>query len=147
MGKRLKNYMQSNFSEVMHTTLNPEGPGVVRIHLVPPEIGSDEKAASVAIINGQDIIPVNYSWAVVLAEFIKEVNKYHEKEITDDDVNSIIANTAKSVRKVFPLVFKGTIKKDINTMMTTFKQIAYGEPVDEAIEYMSMGDYAPKFSG
>lgn len=143
MGKRLKNYMQSNFSEVMHTTLNPEGPGVVRIHLVPPETGSDEKAASVAIINGQDIIPVNYSWAVVLAEFIKEVNKYHEKEITDDDVNSIIANTAKSVRKVFPLVFKGTIKKDINTMMTTFKQIAYGEEVDASIGYMNIGEYAP----
>lgn len=143
MGKRLKNYMQSNFSEVMHTTLNPEGPGVVRIHLVPPETGSDEKAASVAIINGQDIIPVNYSWAVVLAEFIKEVNKYHEKEITDDDVNNIIANTAKSVRKVFPLVFKGTIKKDINTMMTTFKQIAYGEEVDASIGYMNMGEYAP----
>ena len=143
MGKRLKNYMQSNFSEVMHTTLNPEGPGVVRIHLVPPEIGSDEKAASVAIINGQDIIPVNYSWAVVLAEFIKEVNKYHEKEITDDDVNSIITNTAKSVRKVFPLVFKGTIKKDINTMMTTFKQIAYGEEVDASIGYMNIGEYAP----
>ena len=143
MGKRLKNYMQSNFSEVMHTTLNPEGPGVVRIHLVPPETGSDEKAASVAIINGQDIIPVNYSWAVVLAEFIKEVNKYHEKEITDDDVNNIIANTAKSVRKVFPLVFKGTIKKDINTMMTTFKQIAYGEEVDASIGYMNIGEYAP----
>lgn len=143
MGKRLKNYMQSNFSEVMHTTLNPEGPGVVRIHLVPPETGSDEKAASVAIINGQDIIPVNYSWAVVLAEFIKEVNKYHEKEITNDDVNSIIANTAKSVRKVFPLVFKGTIKKDINTMMTTFKQIAYGEEVDASIGYMNIGEYAP----
>lgn len=143
MGKRLKNYMQSNFSEVMHTTLNPEGPGVVRIHLVPPETGSDEKAASVAIINGQDIIPVNYSWAVVLAEFIKEVNKYHEKEITDDDVSSIITNTAKSVRKVFPLVFKGTIKKDINTMMTTFKQIAYGEEVDASIGYMNIGEYAP----
>ena len=34
--------------------------------------------ASVAIINGQDIVPVNFSWAILLTEFIKEVNKLAE---------------------------------------------------------------------
>ena len=40
-------YMRQNFTQVSHTTLNPEGPGVVRIHLIPPkikkEIRSDPK--------------------------------------------------------------------------------------------------------
>ena len=134
MGKRLKNYMQSNFSEVMHTTLNPEGPGVVRIHLVPPEIGSDEKAASVAIINGQDIIPVNYSWSILLCEFIKEVNKFSGKEVSEDEVQSIIDNTCKSVGKVFAFVSKKRLREDIIRIMETFKQIAYGEEPTEYIE-------------
>ena len=59
--KRVYKYACDNFNEVMHTTLNPEGPGVVRIHLIPPKFSKDEIAPSVAIINGQDIIPVGTS--------------------------------------------------------------------------------------
>ena len=141
--KKVIKYMQNDFKEVMHTTLNPEGPGVVRIHLVPPSYDNGELIPSVAIINGQDIIPVNYSWTIVLAEFIKEVNKYHGKELGDDDVKSIIKNTAKGVRRVFTFLPTSVIKKDIFTIMNAFKQVAYGEEVDEEIGYMTMGDYAP----
>ena len=52
-------------------------PGSIRIHLVPPKkpkIG----IPWVIIINGQDIIPLSCSWAILLREFIKEVNKLGE---------------------------------------------------------------------
>ena len=54
--KKVLEYARAHFNEVHHTTLNPEGPGVVRIHLVPPKMEDDEIGPSVAIINGQDII-------------------------------------------------------------------------------------------
>ena len=138
----VKKYMLENFTEVLHTTLNPEGPGVVRIHLIPPKIDDGKIAASVAIINGQDIIPVNVSWSILLAELIKEINKYHGKEVSNEDVSNILNETCKAVKKVFPLVSKKRFKKDIETMMTTFKQVAYGEEVSEEIGYMNIGDYA-----
>ena len=40
--KRELNFAKEHFQEVHHTTLNPEGPGVVRIHLIPPAIRNDE---------------------------------------------------------------------------------------------------------
>ncbi|MBR6307526.1 MAG: radical SAM protein [Lachnospiraceae bacterium] len=138
----VKKYMQENFTEVVHTTLNPEGPGVVRIHLIPPKFEEGKVAPSVAIINGQDIIPVNVSWSILLVEFIKEVNKYHGREVSDEDVKSILDNTCKAVKKVFPLVSKKRFKDDIEKMMTTFKQVAYGEEVTEEIGYMNIGEYA-----
>ncbi|MBO4679430.1 MAG: radical SAM protein [Lachnospiraceae bacterium] len=138
----LKKYMLENFQEVVHTTLNPEGPGVVRIHLIPPKVEKGKPAASVAIINGQDIIPVNYSWAVLLAEFIKEVNKYHGREVSDTDVENILTNTTKSVKKVFPFTSAKRMRDDIEKMMNTFKQVAYGEEVSEDIGYMNIGEYA-----
>ena len=55
-----KKYMRENFKEVAHTTVNPEGPGVVRIHLIPPK-QEGKLASSIAIINGQDMIPVRYA--------------------------------------------------------------------------------------
>ena len=43
----VKKYMLENFTEVLHTTLNPEGPGVVRIHLIPPKIDDGKIDVSV----------------------------------------------------------------------------------------------------
>ncbi len=135
-------YAKKNFHEVLHATLNPDGPGVVRIHMIPPMVDGDELDASVVIINGQDIIPVSSGWSILLAEFIREVNKYSGREVSDDDVKAIIKNTAKGVRKVFPLLGRKKVEKDIHTIMKTFRQVAYGEPVDEDISYISLGEYA-----
>ena len=136
-------YARENFNEVLHTTLNPEGPGVVRIHLIPPAYDEHEVGASIAIINGQDIIPVNTSWSVLLAEFIKEVNQYSGREVTEDETKDILEKTCKRVRKVYPGVSKKMLKADIYTIMKTFTQIAYGQEVEEGIEYVNIGEYAP----
>ncbi|MBQ2110318.1 MAG: radical SAM protein [Clostridia bacterium] len=141
--KREYNYAVEHFNEVYHTTLNPEGPGVVRIHLVPPVVKEGEIAPSVAIINGQDVIPVNVSWSILLTEFICEVNKYAGKPITDEDAELIRENTCKAVCKVYPLVSKKRLNKDILTIMKTFEQVARGEKPDEEIEYITLGEYAP----
>ncbi|MBR6358678.1 MAG: radical SAM protein [Lachnospiraceae bacterium] len=138
----LKQYMRENFTEVRHTTLNPKGPGAVRIHLIPPKFDDNKPAASVAIINGQDIIPVNYAWSVLLAEFINEVNKYHGREVSDEDVSNILNATCKNVKKVFPVISKKRIKADIRTMMETFEQVAYGKEVTTDIGYMNIGEYS-----
>ena len=141
--KREREYALTHFQEVHHTTLNPEGPGVVRIHLVPPLIRDGEVGASVAVINGQDVIPVNRSWSILLTEFIEEVNRHAGKEISDEDAKLIVDKTCVAVKKIYPLVFKSRLRKDVQTIMETFKQIAYGEPVREPIGYLSIGDYAP----
>ena len=68
MSKKLKNYLAS-INGVVHTTFNPKGPGVVRIHLVPPKkvkLG----VPWVIIVNGQDILPVTCGWAILLKIFI-----------------------------------------------------------------------------
>lgn len=137
-----KKYIRKNMKEVAHTTLNPEGPGVVRIHLVPPKFEYGSPAPSIAIINGQDIIPVKYAWAILLNEFIKEVNKYHGVEVSDADVRSIMDNTVKNVKKVFWLTSRKEIEKDINKMMNVFKDVAYGKKPAIDIGYMNIGEYA-----
>jgi MoaA/NifB/PqqE/SkfB family radical SAM enzyme len=141
--KKEREYALSHFNEVHHTTLNPEGPGVVRIHLVPPLLKDGELEASVAIINGQDVIPINRSWSILLTEFMESVNEYAGREVTDEDAKAIVDKTCAKVKKVYPFVFKIRLRKDIQRIMETFKQIAYGEPVEESIGYVNMGEYAP----
>ena len=142
-GREFK-FAEKYFNEVHHTTIDPEGPGVVRIHLVPPKYSSKEIGASIAIINGQDIVPVNLSWSILLTIYIEEVNKHSGHQITDEEAEQILVNTAKEASKVYPLIRKKRFQKDIVKIMEAFKQIAYGEEVDEAIGYMNIGDYAEK---
>ena len=82
MNLREWNYMKTNFTGVSHTTLNPRGPGVVRIHLVPPKHPLREPSA--VILNGQDILPVNPSWTVLLNEFITQVNRYPDRPLVQE---------------------------------------------------------------
>ncbi len=142
--KRELAYAAANFGEVHHTTLNPEGPGVVRIHLVPPVVKDGEIGASVAILNGQDVIPVNTAWSILLTEFIREVNKYAGAPINDEQAEDILNKTSDAVKKVYPLIGRKRLKRDVHTIMETFRQVAYGEPCDTPIGYLTLGEYAPK---
>lgn len=141
--RREKRYARENFDRVLHTTLNPEGPGVVRIHLIPPKVNGKELSNSVAIINGQDILPVNMAWSVVLSEFIKELEPYDGREISNESMKKIGDATVKRVHKVYPFVSRKRITGDLYRMLQTFRQVAYREPVEEEIGMLSLGEYAP----
>ena len=141
--RNLKAYMDTSFSEVLHTTLNPNGPGAIRIHLIPPKAEENVFNPSIAIINGTDILPVNFVWAVVLAELIRETNNYDGKEIGEEDIRNILDRTADNVRQIIPVFSLKRIKNDIQTIYTTIRQIAYREEVTTDVHYMNIGDYAP----
>ncbi len=141
--RNLKAYMDSSFNEVLHTTLNPDGPGAIRVHLIPPKTEENVFNPSIAIINGTDILPVNFVWAVILAELIKETNHYDGREIGEEDIQGILDRTADSVRQMLPVLSRKRIRRDIRTIYTTIRQIAYREEVTTDVHYMNIGDYAP----
>ncbi len=138
---RLKKFMEENFTEVLQTTFNPNGPGAIRIHLIPGK--SDESVnSSLIIVNGRDILPLNPTWTVMLVEFIKEVNTYDGKEISDDDLNNIYDVAYMNAKKVLPFLSKKNFENDINRIVDTFKNIAVGKVPSEDIDWISIGDYA-----
>ena len=140
--KRIRRYMDEEFTEVLHTTLNPEGPGAIRIHLIPPKNSEDITVPSVAVINGADIVPVNFFWTIITAELIRQTNEYDGKELNDTEINTIINGTVGRVKKICPYISKKKISGDINTIYTTFRQIAYREEVTTEVEYLNIGEYA-----
>ena len=141
--RKIKEYMDTEFNEVLHTTLNPNGPGAIRIHLIPPKKEEDAFNPSIAIINGTDILPVNFVWAVMLAELIKETNRFDGKEISDVDIWKILARATGNVRKILPFFSRSRMKGDMETIYTTIRQIAFREEVTTEVHFMSIGDYAP----
>ena len=140
--RRIQAYMDEVFDEVLHTTLNPDGPGAIRIHLIPPKKEENALNPSIAIINGADIVPVNFAWVVMLAEMIRETNHYDGKEIGEEDVQHILSRVAENVKKIMPILSRKRIETDIRTIYRTLKQIAYREEVTTDVCHMSIGEYA-----
>ena len=138
----ITSYMEETFDEVLHTTLNPDGPGAIRVHLIPPKKEENAFGPSIAIINGTDVVPVNFVSAVILAEMIEETNRYDGQEIGEAQIVDILDKTAERVKKVIPSLSRIRLRKDIGEIYLTIRQIAYREEVTTDIHYMSIGDYA-----
>ena len=129
-------------SGVKHCTFNPDGPGVVRIHLIPPKFKLLKSTSYICILNGYYLLPLGYSWAIILSSFMKETNEYDGREISDSDYEKIINNTLKSVKKAYPLTSKKEIREDLFSMLDVLFAIAKGEAIDVDIEKMSIRSYA-----
>lgn len=127
---------------VKHCTFNPNGPGVVRIHLIPPKFRWLENSSYVVILNGYYLLPLGYSWAIMLSHFISHVNEFDGREISDHDYKGIFSRTVKDTLRVYPFSDREEIKEDLSYMLDVIFAIARGEGTDEDIERMSIRSYA-----
>ena len=126
---------------VSHCTFNPEGPGVVRIHLIPPKFRLFRSSAYIVILNGYYLLPLGYSWALILSYFMKEVNQFDGKPITEEDEERIIERTVRSVRKVYPTVPKKDIEVDLEELLDVLFAVARGNDPEAEIEKLSIRAY------
>ena len=74
--------------------------GRVRIHLVPCH-KPDRETPFTAILNGQDILPLNVSWAILLTNFIEALKPYTGKEIRPEEWSAINAQAVAATRKIY----------------------------------------------
>lgn len=126
---------------VMHCTFNPEGPGVVRIHLVPPKFKLFRSDAYIVLLNGYYMLPIGYSWALVLSYFMKEVNKYDGAPITEADEERIAENTVNAVHAVYPSVRREAVFADLREMLRVIFAVAKGDDPELMIEKLSVRAY------
>lgn len=127
---------------VQHCTFDPDGPGVVRIHLIPPKFRLLGNPQYIVILNGYYILPLGHSWAAMLSAFISEVNKFDGKEISDEDERAITENTVRRMCKIYPFVGRASIEEDLYEMMDILFEVAHGGRPDVEIERLSIRAYS-----
>ena len=144
MRKELKNYIKT-IDGISHITFDPKGPGVCRIFLIPPK-KIKFGISWVILINGENLLPICFGWAVLLREFMNSINKYEGKSLEDDDIKNAIEEAILSVSKLFNKTSKTTLKKDLQEIIDVILAIARNEEVNANIGYMSLKKYAKYMS-
>lgn len=140
---REKWYELKNWRGVVHTTWNPKGPGVLRIHLVPPSFSMRRTPPALAILNGQFYVPVNEAWAILLTEFIRYINNFGDGPMGKEDLQKIWKRTCRGVHGVYPFVPESKLREDLLLILEVFEDIARGKKPQIEIGQLSLGEYAP----
>ena len=135
-------FLRGHLNRVRHITLDPEGPGVVRIHIVPCHKPNRETPYTV-ILNGQDILPLNVSWAILLTNLIDALKPYTGKEIRPEEWTAINAQAVAATRKIYRRTEYAQIESDLQTMLDTLFAVAQGKTPPLAVQPMSLAEYAP----
>ena len=140
------NYRRKHLTCVRHITLDPTGPGVVRIHMIPPHSQSPEDPF-LLLLNGAQLVPLNFSWAVLLSEFMYCMEPYAGLEISADDWESMLEQAVRAVKKkVYPFVKASLLREDMGTLLRSLVAIARGQEPEVEVAPLSLGEYADKMS-
>lgn len=137
-----KRYEQKHLNRIVHTTLNPDNPGVVRIHLVPSKFSLFKSRPSIVILNGKDIIPLNPAWTILLSIFIDEVNEHKGNEISDEQIEEIVQITISKLKKIYKFAKAEKVKADLWNMINLFTAIANKEQTEIDVGQISIGDFS-----
>lgn len=142
---REKRYRRAHLSCVRHITLDPKGPGVVRIHMIPPRTESPEDPF-LLLLNGAQLVPLTLSWAVLLANFMDRLEPFSGCEISEEDWAGMVRGAVDETHRTYPRTDRALLQEDLELMLRSLVAIAQGREPDVAVGALTLGEYADKMS-
>ncbi len=142
---REKRYRRAHLSCVRHITLDPKGPGVVRIHMIPPRTESPEDPFFL-LLNGAQLVPLTLSWAVLLANFMDRLEAFSGCEISEEDWAGMVRGAVDETHRTYPRTDRALLQEDLELMLRSLVAIAQGREPDVAVGALTLGEYADKMS-
>ena len=140
-----RRYRRRHLECVRHITLDPKGRGVLRIHMIPPRQDADN-APFLLLLNGSRLVPLNLSWAILLANFMDRLEPFTGVEITESDWNAMAAGAVAETHKTYPLTSKERLSDDLATMIRSLVAIARGQEPEAEVAPLTLGEYAPEMT-
>ena len=142
---RERRYRRAHLDCVRHITLDPKGPGVVRIHMIPPR---DETPAApfLVLLNGARLVPLNLSWAILLANLMDQLQAYEGQDLAEDQWESLLTAAVEETHRTYPRTKKQLLANDMHLMLTSLVAIAQGREPEAEVGLLSLSDYAPEMT-
>ncbi len=140
-----RRYRRRHLECVRHITLDPKGRGVLRIHMIPPRQDADN-APFLLLLNGSRLVPLNLSWAILLANFMDRLEPFTGVEIAESDWNAMAAGAVAETHKTYPFTSKEQLSDDLATMIRSLVAIARGQEPEAEVAPLTLGEYAPEMT-
>ena len=142
---RERRYRRAHLDCVRHITLDPKGPGVVRIHMIPPRDDTPD-APFLLLLNGAQLVPLNLSWAIMLANLMDQLQAYEWQDLAEDQWEALLSAAVEETHRTYPRTKRQTLASDLHLMLTSLVAIAQGREPEAAVGLLSLSDYAPEMT-
>lgn len=145
MTLRERRYRRAHLDCVRHITFDPKGPGVVRIHMIPPREEAPT-APFLLLLNGARLVPLNLSWAIMLADLMDQLQPHEGEELTEEQWRSLLAAAVETTHRTYPRTKRQTLAADMHLMLTSLVAIARGHEPEAEVALLTLGEYAPEMT-
>lgn len=142
---RERRYRRAHLDCVRHITLDPKGPGVVRIHMIPPRDDTPD-APFLLLLNGAQLVPLNLSWAILLANLMDQLQAYEGQDLAEDQWEALLSAAVEETHRTYPRTKKQLLANDMHLMLTSLVAIAQGREPEAEVGLLSLSDYAPEMT-
>lgn len=142
---RERRYRRAHLDCVRHITLDPKGPGVVRIHMIPPRDDTPD-APFLLLLNGARLVPLNLSWAIMLANLMDQLQAYEGQDLAEDQWEALLTAAVEETHRTYPRTKRQTLASDLHLMLTSLVAIAQGREPEAEVGLLSLSDYAPEMT-
>lgn len=139
-------YIRKHLRCVRHITLDPRGPGVVRVHMIPPKTTWNRAVPYLLILNGSTIMPIGMSWAILLDAFIRHTETMHGKPITEGTWDGIIREAVRDTAVVYPTMKESDIHRELVRLLDALTAVAKGQPLPGKLKAVSLSQYAAQMT-
>lgn len=130
---------------VAHATLDPDGPGTARMHLVPPKPLLFQDPPSLLMINGTWFLPVGPSWAAILRVFFEELQCHcsDKRSISPEEITLIEQAVVTKMAKLYPKTDSELILNDLKEIVSLAVNIATSQDIpEETMKGLSLAQYS-----
>ena len=140
-----RRYRRKHLECVRHINLDPKGRGVLRVHMIPPRKDAED-APFLLLLNGSKLVPLNLSWAILLANFMDRLEPFAGLEISESDWKAMAAGAVAATHRVYPFTKKEQLSDDLRLMIDSMVAIARGQEPPAEVAALSLGEYAPEMT-
>lgn len=142
---RERRYRRAHLDCVRHITLDPKGPGVVRIHMIPPRDETPD-APFLLLLNGASLVPLNLSWAIMLANLMDQWQAYEGQELEERQWEALLTAAVEETHRTYPRTKRQQLAADMHLMLTSLIAIAQGREPEAEVALLTLADYAPEMT-
>ncbi len=142
---RERRYRRAHLDCVRHITLDPKGPGVVRIHMIPPRDETPD-APFLLLLNGASLVPLNLSWAIMLANLMDQWQAYEGQELEERQWEALLTAAVEETHRTYPRTKRQQLAADMHLMLTSLIAIAQGREPEAEVGLLTLADYAPEMT-
>lgn len=128
----------AQMQQTLQLDLNFMGSQRVHIAILPPRFEADvlDLPPTIVLVNGHDMVPLKWAWAMLLYEFMRQHQLHPLGEL-----NLLINRTVDTMKQIFVKQSRKRLRKDLWVIMQTLYDIGVGERHSVDVGYVSMTDY------